>query len=165
MTALNALGIAMYVVFNMFIPIRVVGNYFLCLGYVVIVAYPYLFGVSSGVIVGFFGTLIYCLLEASFNGIVGWTLGNMFIGFVLGIIFSKTKKMDSGLLRIGADISAIVLSCAVAFLLIKPLSEVIMFQLPYITRFFSNLRAFFLDCAVMLIGYPLARYFEKKKLV
>jgi len=158
---LNALGIALYVVFSLVLPIRVLGNFFLCFGYVVLVVYPYVFGPFSGALVGFFGTAIYCLLAASYNGMIGWVLGNTFIGFFLGKMFSLTQKQQNKATRSVMDIALIICSSAVAFLFIKPFLEALLFQVPLWERLISNSKGFLLDGAVMIAGYPLACYFKQ----
>ena len=155
---IDALGIALYVVLSMTIPIRVVGNYFLCLGYLIIVAYPYLFGPMDGMIVGFFGTALYCILVSSYNGMVGWVIGNTLIGYGLGVVFSHTKGRKHAYI---IDNVMIVLLTAVAFLLIKPLIETVMFRIPYSLRVAANMPAFIMDMIVMLVGYPITLYVQK----
>ena len=155
-----ALGIALYIVFSLFIPVRVVGNYFLCFGYLVMVIYPYLFGSFAGGLVGLLGTLIYCLIEGSFGGIVGWTLGNTFIGVALGILFDKSRKIMKKEKKSAVEVVFIVTCCAIAFLLIKPLFESIVAKIPFMIRLAANMPAFLMDSFVMLIGYPLALYFD-----
>ena len=156
-----SLGVALYVVLSYIIPIRVVGNYFLCLGYVIIVVYPYLYGKNVGAAVGFFGTLLYCLLVSSYTGLVGWTLGNTLMGYVLGTVFFKTKNMTSKTKYV-IDVAAIILSCFAGIVLIKSLTETVMFSVPLGLRFTANFVPFLMDVIVMLVAYPVAIMFDKK---
>ncbi len=158
---INALGIALYVVFSLFLPIRVLGNFFLCFGYIVMVVYPYVFGPLSGFLVGLLGTAIYCLIQGSYNGMIGWTIGNAFIGIFLGKFFPLSGKISSQVVRRAVDIVLIVLSSAIAFLIIKPFLESVLFSVPLWERILSNSKGFILDGLVMIAGYPLAIYFKK----
>lgn len=156
-----SLGIALYVVLSYLIPIRVIGNYFLCLGYVILVVYPYIYGKFAGLAVGFFGTLLYCILASSYNGMVGWVLGNAFIGFVLGIVFDKTKEMSNPLKAV-IDIAAMAISCAIGIILIKSLTETILFRVPILVRLSANSVPFVMDLIVMVVAYPVAILFDKR---
>ena len=156
-----SLGIALYVVLSYLIPIRVIGNYFLCLGYVIMVVYPYVYGKYAGLAVGFLGTLLYCILVSSYNGMVGWVLGNSFIGYVLGIVFDKTKKMANPA-RVITDLVAITVSCAIGIILIKSLTETILFSVPFLVRLSANSVPFLMDVLVMFVAYPVALMFDKK---
>ena len=156
-----SLGIALYVVLSYLIPIRVIGNYFLCLGYVILVVYPYVYGKFAGLAVGFFGTLLYCILASSYNGMVGWVLGNAFIGFVLGMVFDKTKKMSNPLKAV-IDIAAMAISCAIGIILIKSLTETILFRVPILVRLSANSAPFVMDLIVMVVAYPVAILFDKR---
>jgi len=156
-----SLGIALYVVLSYLIPIRVIGNYFLCLGYVILVVYPYIYGKFAGLAVGFFGTLLYCILASSYNGMVGWVLGNAFIGFVLGMVFDKTKKMSNPLKAV-IDIAAMAISCAIGIILIKSLTETILFRVPILVRLSANSVPFVMDLIVMVVAYPVAILFDKR---
>ena len=156
-----SLGIALYVVLSYLIPIRVIGNYFLCLGYVILVVYPYVYGKFAGLAVGFFGTLLYCILASSYNGMVGWVLGNAFIGFVLGMVFDKTKKMSNPLKAV-IDIAAMAISCAIGIILIKSLTETILFRVPILVRLSANSVPFVMDLIVMVVAYPVAILFDKR---
>ena len=156
-----SLGIALYVVLSYLIPIRVIGNYFLCLGYVILVVYPYIYGKFAGLTVGFFGTLLYCILASSYNGMVGWVLGNAFIGFILGIVFNKTKEMNNPLKAI-VDIGTMAVSCAIGIILIKSLTETILFRVPLLVRLSANSVPFVMDLIVMVAAYPVAILFDKR---
>ena len=86
------MGIALFVVLTMCLQVPVFENYYLCLGYVVVVVYCYSFGPTGGAVVGAVGVVIYCLLTNGLRGMPGWALGNVLIGLGLGIVFRVTKK-------------------------------------------------------------------------
>ena len=156
-----SLGIALYVVLSYLIPIRVIGNYFLCLGYVIMVVYPYVYGKFAGLAVGFFGTLLYCILASSYNGLVGWVLGNAFIGYVLGVVFDRTRNMNNPTKAI-IDIAAITVSCGIGIAVIKSLTETILFSVPFLVRISANWVPFVMDVIVMIVAYPVAVMFDKR---
>ncbi|MBR0136824.1 MAG: ECF transporter S component [Erysipelotrichaceae bacterium] len=156
----NALGVALFVVTSLAFPIRLIGNYFLLLGYAVLTIYCHCFGKYSGMIVGGLGTLLYCLVASSFNGMIGWVIGDILIGFVLGTVFQKTKTM-SLVKRYIINIIATLASCAAAFLLIKPLIETVMFKIAFPLRMAANMPAFGLDSLMIIISLPLCDVMEK----
>ena len=156
-----SLGIGLYVVLSYLIPIRVIGNYFLCLGYAVMVIYPYMYGQLAGLAVGFFGTALYCLLAASYNGMVGWVLGNAFIGFFLGLVFQKTKQM-TGATRTVIDIVSIIVLCGIGIAVIKSVTETVLFSVPLLLRLSANVVPFAMDALVMLVSYPIALVFDRR---
>ncbi len=157
---INALGVALFVVTSLAFPIRLIGNYFLLLGYAVLTIYCHCFGMYSGMIVGGLGTLLYCLVASSFNGLVGWVIGDILIGCVLGIVFQKTKTMKM-LQRYIINIAATLLSCAVAFLLIKPLIETVMFSIAFPLRLAANVPGFSLDSLMIIVSLPFCDLMEK----
>ena len=157
---INALGVALFVVTSLAFPIRLIGNYFLLLGYSVLAVYCHVFGPYSGMIVGGLGTLLYCLVASSFNGLIGWVLGDIIIGLILGIVFTKTKD-NKPLIRYAINILAIALSCAFSFLFLKPLIETFMFKIPFITRVAANIPGFAMDSIVLLVTLPFCDMAEK----
>lgn len=157
---MTALGIALYVVTSMFIPIKLIGNYRLMLGYAVLAIYCYSFGAKSGMLVGGLGQLIYCFVGASFTGMVGWVLGNIAIGFILGTVFNKTKD-DKPVKRYIINVIAIVISCAIAFYFIKPFTEAIMFSQSLWIRIVANTPGFCLDTIMLLISLPICEFVDK----
>ena len=56
---LSGIGIALFVALTMCIQVPVFENYYLCLGYVVMMVYCYLYGAAAGTITGTFGVLFY----------------------------------------------------------------------------------------------------------
>lgn len=157
---INALGVALFVVTSLAFPIRLIGNYFLLLGYAILAIYCHCFGEFSGMIVGGLGTLLYCLTASSFNGLVGWVIGDILIGFVLGKVFQKTKTMQT-LQRYGINIAVILLSCAIAFFLIKPAIETVMFKIAFSLRVAANTPAFIMDSLMLIISLPMCDPIEK----
>lgn len=80
----TAMGVALFVVLSMCLRVPIFENYYVCLGYVVMVVYLYNVGTLSGTIVGCLGTFIYCILISGLRGMPGWVLGNLVIGIMLG---------------------------------------------------------------------------------
>lgn len=162
----TALGIALYVVTSMFIPIKLIGNYRLMLGYAVLAIYCYSFGPKSGMLVGGIGQLIYCFVGSSFTGMVGWVLGNVAIGFILGTVFNITKTKDTSAKYL-INVIAVIFSCALAFYFIKPFTEAVMFKQKLWVRIVANTPGFCLDALMLLISLPICdfadRYLGRKK--
>ena len=65
---INAIGIALFVVLTLCVQVPVFENYYICLGYVVMALYCYMFGPISGTVVGCTGTILYCVLTGGLNG-------------------------------------------------------------------------------------------------
>ena len=151
---INAIGITLFVALTLCIQVPVFENYYVCLGYVVMALYCYLFGPISGTVVGCSGTILYCILTGGFNGMPGWTLGNLIIGIVFGIACKYTKKLENNIIKYVILVTAIVLSTAVGILIIKSLTEVILYAHPFIIRIAKNLPAFIADVVILIISLP-----------
>ena len=72
---LNGIGIALFVALIMCLQVPVFENYYLCLGYVVMMVYCYKFGPIPGAITGTLGVIIHCVLTSGLRGMPGWSLG------------------------------------------------------------------------------------------
>ena len=55
---INAMGIALFVVLTLCLQVPVFENYYLCLGYVVMMLYSYYLDTMSGTLVGTIGVLV-----------------------------------------------------------------------------------------------------------
>lgn len=155
------LGIALYVVFAMCLRVPVFENYYLCLGYIVMAVYCYSFGPLHGTVVGTLGCVLYCILINGFRGMPGWTLGNLFIGIIVGITFSKTKKMKNTILKYIVDSIVIVIACAIAMIIIKSGVESILYLEPMFLRIAKNIYAFVSDVFVLIISIPICVNVDK----
>jgi uncharacterized membrane protein len=151
----NGIGIALFVTLSLCLQVPIFENYYLCLGYVVMSVYLYSFGIISGTLVGTLGTILYCFLINGLRGMPGWSLGNIFIGIILGLVFKYTKKINKKWLSIIINILAIVIVTAVGILGVKSLVEVFLYSQPFLIRVASNIYAFVADIIVLIISLPI----------
>lgn len=153
--SLMAMGIALFVVLSLCIQAPIFENYYLCLGYVVMAVYCYSFGVLGGVTTGFFGVILYCLITNGLRGMPGWALGNMVIGFGVGIVCLLTKNMKYVLFRhIIIGVSMVILT-AVAMLGVKSAVECALYAQPFFLRTANNIYAFVADSFVLVFSLPI----------
>ena len=152
---ITAMGIALFVVLALCLQVPVFENYYLCLGYVVMTLFCCYFGPLSGMAVGGLGVVLYCLLTSGLRGMPGWAVGNLFIGWAVGLTCKATRKLQKSWLRCLLIGVAIVVSAAVAMLGIKSLMEAFLYAQPMLLRVAKNTYAFVADAAVMLMSLPL----------
>ena len=159
--ALIAVGIALFVVLSLCLQVPVFENYYLCLGYAAMAVYCYSFGTLSGTIVGFLGVVLYCVVISGLRGMPGWSLGNIVIGIILGLVFARTASMKSILLQSLIQAAAIVLACALGILGVKSLTECILYAQPFLVRAGKNMTAFIADAFVLIVSLPICRILDK----
>lgn len=156
----TAMGVALYVVLALCLQVPVFENYYLCLGYIAMMVFCYYFGAVSGMTVGVFGVVLYCLLTNGLRGMPGWAVGNLVIGLAVGLTCSFTRKMTNQLLRNTLIAAAIILSTALGILGIKSIVEVILYAQPMVVRMAKNIYAFVADVVVLLAGLPVCNYLK-----
>ena len=159
--ALLAVGISLFVALSMCLQVPVFENYYLCLGYVVMAVYCYSFGTVNGTIAGTLGVVLYCLVINGLRGMPGWALGNIVIGVILGLAFRTTKKMHSLTIRTVINISAIIAGTALGILVIKSLTESILYAQPFMIRAGKNIYAFVADVVVLIVSLPICMTLDK----
>ncbi len=121
----------------------------------------YYFGPISGMAVGGFGVVLYCLLTSGLRGMPGWAIGNLVIGLIVGLtckMTSRMKKQWSRHLVIGVSILVLV---AIAMLGNKSLVEAMIHAQPMILRIIKNSYAFVADVVVMMISLPICVSLKK----
>lgn len=160
---LNGIGIALFVVLTLCLQVPVFENYYLCLGYVVMMVYCYKYGPASGAITGCLGVIVYCVLTSGLRGMPGWSLGNLLIGVICGLAFSKAKTIESPWIRRGLMTAAIFLATAIGILGIKSLTECILYAQPMVVRIAKNSYAFVADVVMMIVSIPVCEVLEKRK--
>jgi len=158
---IDAMGIALFVVLALALQVPVFENYYLCLGYIVMSFYLYYFGVLSGTMVGTIGVILYCLVTGGLRGMLGWTLGNVVIGIVCGIIAKYVSKLKSVWVKQVLMIISVVFSTALGILVAKSMTEVLLFDIPFMVRVASNVFAFIADVIVLTIGFGICISGEK----
>ena len=144
----------MFVVLTMCVQVPVFENYYICLGYVVMALYCYMFGPVSGIVVGCIGTILYCVLTGGLNGMPGWTFGNLIIGIMLGLACKYTNNFKNKILKYIILVGTIIISTAIGILIIKSLTEVFLYAHPLFIRIAKNLPAFITDITILIIGLP-----------
>jgi len=158
---INAMGIALFVVLALCVQVPVFENYYLCLGYVAMALYTYYFGTVSGTLVGTVGVLLYCLLTSGLRGMPGWILGNAVIGILCGITAGYAKKQKSMWVKQVLLAVVVVFSTAIGILVVKSLTEVLLYSLPFLLRVANNIYAFMADVIVLVIGFEICITGEK----
>ena len=157
----NALGIALFVVLTMCLQVPVFENYYLCLGYVALVVFAGYYGAVSGMLIGCFGAVLYCLLTGGLRGMPGWTAGNLLIGAALGMVL---KRVDIRRMPVWQYILFglfILVITAAAMLGIKSLTESLLYAQPMAVRMAKNFYAFAADTVVMWAALPVYSLLKK----
>ncbi len=157
----TAAGIALFVVLSLCLQVPVFENYYLCLGYVAMAVYCYSFGAAAGTAVGVMGVMLYCLLINGLRGMPGWALGNAVIGIVLGITFRKTKDMKSRVTANVINVLAVIFSVTVGILLVKSLTECLLYTQPMMLRIGKNIYAWAADLFILAVSLPLCPVMDK----
>ena len=151
---LLAVGSALFVALSMCLQVPVFENYYLCLGY-------YSFGTFSGTVVGTLGVILYCLVINGLRGMPGWALGNVVIGVCLGLVFRITKPMKNLFLRSVLNVAAIVIGTALGILVVKSLTESILYAQMFPVRVGKNIYAFIADVVVLVVSLPICMSLDK----
>lgn len=155
----NGIGIALFVALSLCLQVPVFENYYLCLGYFVMITYCFFIGPASGAIIGFLGVVLYCVLINGLRGMPGWSLGNLLIGLAVGTACSMTTHMKKPARLIIVYI-IIITSTAIAMLGVKSAIESVIYAQPLLLRTAKNIYAFVADAAVLLVGYPMCLVME-----
>ena len=159
--ALIAVGIALFVVLSLCLQVPVFENYYLCLGYVVMAVYCWSFGTLSGTAVGFFGVILYCVVISGLRGMPGWALGNVVIGLLLGLCYKLTAGMKNQVLRQLLHAVVIVAASALGILVVKSLTECLLYSQPFVVRAGKNFSAFVADAAMLILSLPVCLALDK----
>ena len=155
-----ALGIALFVALAFCVQVPIFENYYICLGYLVMLVYLYKFGPLAGTLVGSFGVILYCLLISGLRGMPGWVVGNIAIGISLGLILKWTKKEKNTTFYIVNIISVVVLTIC-GILILKSATESILYAQPIFVRFGKNIYACIADIVVLILGLPFCKILDK----
>ena len=151
----TAIGIALFVVLTMCLQVPVFENYYLCLGYIIMAGCLYSFGTLSGTITGVIGVVLSCLLTSGIRGMPGWAAGNVVIGVIVGLTFKLMKKTSRKWLQAAIYFLAIAVSTALGILIVKSLTECLLYSQPMPVRMGKNVFAFVADIVVLEISLPI----------
>ena len=157
-----AVGIALFVVLSMCLRVPVFDNYYLCLGYIVMTVYMWCFKWYEGAIVGFFGVILYCMIgQLGFNGMPGWSVGNIVIGLIVGGCVKPVKKIHNKTLQVVVMAVIAVAATFIGIEIIKSLIDSFVVSQPFTVRFVKNMSSFIADAFVIVISLPICAAVEK----
>ena len=157
----TAACIALFVVLTLCLQVPVFENYYLCLGYVIMAVSLYSFGTVSGTITDVAGVVLYCILISGLRGLPGWAVGNLVIGVIVGLTFKGSKKLEKKWLQAVLNFLAIAVSTALGILILKSLTEHILYSQPMVVRMGKNVFAFAADIFVLEISLPICMSLDK----
>ena len=159
----NGIGIALFVVLTMCLQVPIFENYYLCLGYVVMMVYCYRYGAASGAIVGTLGVILYCVLTSGLRGMPGWAAGNLLIGLACGAAFIRLKSIGNVWLRRILMLALIAVTAAAGILGLKSLTECQLYAQPMTMKKTKNSYAFVADIGMMAVSIPVCELLERKR--
>ena len=84
----------------------------------------------------------------------GWALGNIIIGILLGLTFRTTKMMKNQVIRTALNIAGIAVGTALGILIVKSITESVLYGQMLPVRIGKNLTAFIADLAVLILSLP-----------
>ena len=159
------MGIALFVAISMCLRVPVYDNFYVCLGYVIMTVYMYLFTPLDGIVVGCFGTAIYCLLIGGTRGMPGWVLANIVIGINVGLVLQMIKHgvFQNKLIKYLAIATVTVLAVGIGIFGVKSILESIIYAQPVIARMVTNTPAFVTDTIVIIFSVPFCEILERNK--
>ena len=159
--AFLAVGIALFVALSMCLRVPVFENYYLCLGYIVMTVYIWCFKWYEGAIIGFLGVILYCIVGGlGFNGMPGWSVGNIAIGFIMGISLKYIKTVKNKVLQVVLTAIAAIIATFIGIELIKSLIDSVVVSQPFIIRFGKNMTSFIADAFVIVVSLPICSLVE-----
>lgn len=151
----TGMGTALFVVLSLCLQVPVFENYYLCLGYIAMAIFCYFFGPVSGMFVGGVGAVLYCLLISGLRGMPGWFVGNLIIGFIVGLTCKFTKPIKNKTIRQAIIIFAVIMSTGIGILGAKSIVESLLYAQPFVLRVAKNSFAFIADIIVLSISFPI----------
>ena len=154
------MGTALFVVLSLCLQVPVYENYYLCLGYVVMMVFCFYFGPFSSVIVSTLGVILYCLLISGLRGMPGWAAGNIVLALLISIACKGTSALKRSWLRYLILLGVIVATTAIAILGVKSLVESLLYAQPFFLRVAKNIYAFIADIIVMVVSIPVCENLE-----
>jgi uncharacterized membrane protein len=159
--AATAVCTALFVVLTLCLQVPVFENYYLCLGYIIMAVCLYSVGTVSGTFVGIAGIVLYCLITSGVRGMPGWAIGNLVIGIIVGITFKLTRRLRQKWLQALLNFIAIAVSVALGILILKSLTECILYGQPMVVRMGKNVFAFVADIFVLELSLPICMALDR----
>ena len=161
--ALYAVGIALFVVVGCMIPIPIPNtSAHIDLGYTIMAIYAYLFGPVAGFLVGGFGRFLEDMVLFGSIGSPGWLIASFSMGFLIGLIFRYTKKMDNQTASVVLPIVGILIVNIMFLVGFAPFISSLWNGVPYMAKLPSGVSAFITNSiAIAVLGIPLAKLLER----
>ena len=158
----TAIGVALFVALSMCLQVPVFENYYLCLGYIVMTVYIWCFNWYEGAIIGFVGVLLYCIIGGlGFNGMPGWSVGNVAIGLIMGLALKHIKKVQSRTLQVVLTAIVAVTATFIGIEIVKSFIDSFVVSQPFAVRFIKNMTSFIADAFVIVVSLPICIVIEK----
>ena len=158
-----AVGVALFVALSMCLRVPVFDNYYLCLGYIVMTVYIWCFKWYEGAVIGFLGVILYCFIGGlGFNGMPGWSVGNIAIGLIVGIALKRIKKIRNKSLQVILTAIVAIVATFVGIELIKSFIDTFIVGQPFVVRFAKNMTSFVADAFVIVVSLPVCALVEKQ---
>lgn len=152
----TAMGIALFVVLSLCLQVPVFENYYLCLGYVVLMVFCRYFGAFSSLAVGTLGVVLYCVLISGLRGMPGWAAGNVVIALALSLCWKITAGMKNPWLRRLMVVGVIIAATATGILGLKSFVEMVLYAQSFLIRVAKNIYAFVADVVVLVLSIPIS---------
>ena len=157
-----AIGIALFVALSMCLRVPVFENYYLCLGYIVMTVYIWCFKWYEGAVIGFLGVILYCIIGGlGFNGMQGWSVGNIAIGLIIGAVLPYIKRIKNKTLQVVLTAVAAIAATFVGIELVKSFIDSFVVGQPFVVRFAKNMTSFIADAFVIVVSLPICVLVEK----
>ncbi len=154
---LTAMGTALFVVLSLCLQVPIFENYYLCLGYVVMMVFCFYFGTFCSVFVSTVGVILYCLLIGGLRGMPGWAAGNIVLALSVSLACKATAGLKNHWVRFWILLGVIVIATAAGILGVKSLVEMLLYAQPFFLRVAKNIYAFIADIVVMVISIPICK--------
>ena len=174
--AADVLGIALFVTLSMLARTPVYEQCYICLGYFVMAVWFWWFKWYDGIIVGFFGGILFCMIaDTGLYEMCGWTAGTVVLGLVFGIAAERIKKQEGEFIsslpvkfrrRKHAEfMPARILSAAAAVFIgigvVKSLVDSFAVSQPFSVCLYKNLPVILIDVYLLIKGTELGQPVEE----
>ncbi len=157
-----AMGIALFVALSMCLRVPVFENYYLCLGYIIMTVYIWCFEWYEGAVIGFSGVILYCMIGGlGFNGMPGWSIGNIVIGLVMGMALKRIKKIRNRTVQILLTAVVAISATFIGIEIVKSLIDSIVVGQPFLVRVAKNTTSFIADAFVITASLPVCALVEE----
>lgn len=157
-----AIGLALFVALSMCLRVPVFENYYLCLGYIVMTVYIWCFKWYEGAIIGCLGVILYCIIGGlGFNGMPGWSVGNIAIGLIIGMTLKFIQKIKNKPAQVILTAIVAIIASFIGIEIIKSSIDSFVVGQPFLVRFAKNMTSFISDAFVIVISLPICAIVEK----